>query len=326
MRLLCILLVLANVGYLAWQFNERLYGVDGEGGFANVGAAPPAPLAAGSAPLKLLTELEQLPRERDAVTAEFFSGEPAEDILSESSEDDTASNEVPMEAIDATPEVITEVVEQQLPMHIEYKSPEPVAAEDERVTAVDAEHAEPEGTGPVALDETVLDSPDLDEIHASQHCYSFGPFENEQVLMERRLVLDNKTDWLRTEVRKTTRRKFYWVYLQPTDTGEDAEQQVSELVDSGITDYMLIQRGGLKNAISLGLFSSQDSVNRRLAELSQEGYRPVVVPRYEFDRIYWLHAGGSNPDLLDIVMREAGFDFTGKIADCAKIALTFAAQ
>ncbi|MBK6660563.1 MAG: hypothetical protein IPG43_21595 [Proteobacteria bacterium] len=61
-------------------------------------------------------------------------------------------------------------------------------------------------------------------------------------------------------------------------------------VVAGIHDTLLIRRGDMKNSISLGFFRSQDSVNRRLAELNEKGYKPVVVPRFETSDLYWLSA------------------------------------
>ena len=53
---------------------------------------------------------------------------------------------------------------------------------------------------------------------------------------------------------------------------------------------MLVRNGDLKNAISLGLFRSQDSVTRRLEEMSEQGYKPVVVPKFEKTDQYWINA------------------------------------
>ena len=51
----------------------------------------------------------------------------------------------------------------------------------------------------------------------------------------------------------------------------------------------------MKNSISLGFFRSRDSVNRRLAELNEKGYKPVVVPRFETSDLYWLAARFAEP-------------------------------
>jgi hypothetical protein len=136
--------------------------------------------------------------------------------------------------------------------------------------------------------ESAVESEIRADIAAADLCLDIGPFEKE----EEREVLGA---WLqefvasshaRTEAERT--RQFFWVYLEPTDDAASARRNLDELADKGVSDYMLISRGDLRNAISLGLFRSQDSVNRRLAELTEKGYKPVVVPRFEVTDRYYL--------------------------------------
>lgn len=131
--------------------------------------------------------------------------------------------------------------------------------------------------------ETVADAEPADR------CVAAGPFEQ---ATER----DAFRDWLRgyaatleSRAEAVRTRQLFWVYLEPASDA-DARQRIDDLRERGVEDYMLIRRGGLRNAISLGLFSSQDSVNRRLAELSEQGYQPVVVPRFETSDRYWVDA------------------------------------
>ena len=67
-----------------------------------------------------------------------------------------------------------------------------------------------------------------------------------------------------------------------------ATYTLEEMEARGLGDYRLISRGDLENAISLGLYSSREAVDRRLEELGEKGYVPVVVPYGEVNRIYWL--------------------------------------
>ena len=69
-----------------------------------------------------------------------------------------------------------------------------------------------------------------------------------------------------------------------------AQQQLQDLQNKGVQDYLLIRRGGLTNAISLGLFSSLEAVNNRLSEMERKGYTPVVIPRFETRDEHWLRA------------------------------------
>ncbi|MGE0483082.1 MAG: hypothetical protein AB7Q81_02985 [Gammaproteobacteria bacterium] len=139
-----------------------------------------------------------------------------------------------------------------------------------------------------------------DQVEASDRCLDIGPFDSTA-------ARDRVRDWLREYTARTVgrsenvrQRRFFWVYLEPT-TDEAAQANLDDLRSRGVTDYMLIRRGELKNAISLGLFRSQDSVNRRLAEMSEKGYQPVVVPKFETSEKFWLGAqlaAGSEDGLV----------------------------
>ena len=158
--------------------------------------------------------------------------------------------------------------------------------------------------------------------NASDTCIDIGPITNTE-------QLDNIRAWLRlrataVHTRKETvrERRFFWVYLEST-SDEQAQQNVDDLERRGVTDYLLIHRGGLKNAISLGLFRSQDSVNRRLAEMTQQGYKPVVVPKFESTEHYFIRAtmaqGYEDTDNLpENLLGEA----TLEPANCANVAQT----
>ena len=52
----------------------------------------------------------------------------------------------------------------------------------------------------------------------------------------------------------------------------------------------MVCRGGLKNANSRGLFRSQDSINRRLAEVIRQGYKPIVVSQFKSIENYFVRA------------------------------------
>jgi len=154
-------------------------------------------------------------------------------------------------------------------------------------------------------------------------CFSIGPFDNEgdaeafrsKQLADRVSKIDERPD-------NDLKKKLFWVYLAPQTSDQMAQQKLQDLKRKGIKDYMLIQKGGLKNAISLGVFSSQESVNKRLAELGEKGYQPVVVPRYEAEKAYWvdlkLGAGESLPQGVSAAL-PSGVQATSTA--CGKIAL-----
>ncbi|TDJ67610.1 MAG: hypothetical protein E2O35_04065 [Proteobacteria bacterium] len=123
----------------------------------------------------------------------------------------------------------------------------------------------------------------------SDHCITVGPIKDEETLEAIKIWLQVAATTMQTTVETIRERRYFWIYLEAVSDIE-AEQSISDLKRRGVTDYMLIRRGDLKNAISLGLFRSQDSVNRRLAEMTQQGYKPVVVPKFGTTKHYWIRA------------------------------------
>ena len=158
--------------------------------------------------------------------------------------------------------------------------------EPEQNTIMAGDEAGVEATGESSFESFM---PDFEAEQVLDACFTFGPIADEN----QAIALQN---WFTANAGEAHKRytdeqgrQLFWVYLEPTSE-ELAAENLGRLASSGVTDYMLIRRGDLKNAISLGLFSSQDSVNRRLSELSQKGYQPVVVPHFETKDTYWLYA------------------------------------
>lgn len=156
----------------------------------------------------------------------------------------------------------------------------------------DSRFPEEESGANQTVDETEL----LQQIPASVNdgtCMVIGPFNAGQE-DDDRISIKN---WLSVRaipvsehVIDVRTRERYWVYLEPKATEAEARAQVEQLKQQGVSDYYMVTKGDMKNAISLGLFSSQESVNRRLEELAKEGYQPVVVPQHKVAQQVFIQA------------------------------------
>jgi len=129
-----------------------------------------------------------------------------------------------------------------------------------------------------------------DDSQSIEICFSYGPFAREADLETLRNWFYEWQHPVRQRVEYEQDKELFWVYLAPRTDRAQAVTTLSELKDQGVKDYRLIQKGSFRNAISLGLFSSQAGVNRRLSELNAKGYKPVVIPYHDIQatRIYWL--------------------------------------
>ena len=159
---------------------------------------------------------------------------------------------------------------------------------------------------------------------ASDHCVEIGPFPATKDADTIERWLTSRATAVQRIVQVVRKRKLLWVYLEPKNADE-AQAEVARLEHKGIHDYLLVQRGGLQHAISLGLFTTQEAVNRRLSEMGKQGFQPVVVPRIAVTKYAWLRANLAvgYPD-TNTLPREQLAGAAVQTIDCAKIAdLTF---
>jgi hypothetical protein len=73
----------------------------------------------------------------------------------------------------------------------------------------------------------------------------------------------------------------WWVYVPPLPTRQAALQRVADLRKQGVEDSLVVNDDPQwRNAISLGVFRSEDAANKRLDELRKRGVRGIeVAPR-----------------------------------------------
>lgn len=141
--------------------------------------------------------------------------------------------------------------------------------------------------------------PDVAAEAVEYSCFTFGPLPEEKHAVWLSDWFHARRGWAQSRTTQDPDRRLFWVYLaQKSRSGADVV--MADLQKKGIHDYRLINRGDLENSISLGLFSTQATVNERLKELKGKGYNPVVVPYSNLQQIYWLDvkipASGSTVD------------------------------
>ena len=123
---------------------------------------------------------------------------------------------------------------------------------------------------------------------AGASCFRFGPVPAEDLAAGLRDWFRSRDGTASISSTEAPSRRMFWIYLAPQQSRENALALLEEMKAKGVGDYRLINRGNLENAISLGLYSSREAVDRRLEELGEKGYVPVVVPYADASRVYWL--------------------------------------
>lgn len=140
-----------------------------------------------------------------------------------------------------------------------------------------------EGTVSVPLAEALALPP-----MADRECYTLGPLENEDDISA--LGAWFNAQGSQATLRSDERREVTstWVFLPPLASREAADARVREMQAANIDDIYVIPRGDMANAISLGLYSQNDTLQRRVSQLEGRGFAPSVLPRYRTATASWF--------------------------------------
>jgi hypothetical protein len=70
----------------------------------------------------------------------------------------------------------------------------------------------------------------------------------------------------------------FWVYIPPLKTRAEVDHKIAELQKRGVQEYYAVDAPGpMKNAVSLGIFKTEDAASKFLDSLQQKGVRSARV-------------------------------------------------
>lgn len=108
-------------------------------------------------------------------------------------------------------------------------------------------------------------------------CVEWGPFSAEE-LARARAALEPLALGNRLAVAPVSVTAGWWVYLPPQRSRDAAERKIAELKSFGVEEsYLVPEKGDWENAISLGIFRSEEGAQRFLENLRVKGVRSAVV-------------------------------------------------
>jgi hypothetical protein len=108
-------------------------------------------------------------------------------------------------------------------------------------------------------------------------CAEWGEFSGEDLLRAQQ-GLDVLKLGDRLSQRSVEQDHGYWVYIPPTRKRAQVEQKIAQLKEQGVKDYFVVQeKGQWLNAISLGVFKSNEAAQKFLASLQDKDLGPVKL-------------------------------------------------
>jgi SPOR domain len=79
-------------------------------------------------------------------------------------------------------------------------------------------------------------------------------------------------------VRRVERTVGFWVYIPPQRNRAEVNRRIEELKQSGVTEYFVMQNEGKwHNAISLGLFKTEEAAHHFLASVEARGVKSAKL-------------------------------------------------
>ena len=112
---------------------------------------------------------------------------------------------------------------------------------------------------------------------APQVCLEWGSFANAE-LGQARQALEKLNLGDKLAVRDMGEHITYWVLIPPLKSKEDAEKKMAQVKALGVEDVALMpERDKWHNAVSLGVFSTEEAANKYLDEVRKKGVRSAKV-------------------------------------------------
>ena len=112
----------------------------------------------------------------------------------------------------------------------------------------------------------------------------------------------------------------FWVYIPPLSSKAEVDRKIAELKSQGVQEYYAMEgQRPMKNAISLGIFKTEEAANNHLEELKQKGVRSALVGSREH-RVTQTAFLVREPDIaLTATLAELRLQFPGselKAVEC----------
>jgi hypothetical protein len=111
----------------------------------------------------------------------------------------------------------------------------------------------------------------------------------------------------------------FWVYIPPLAGRQAAMQKASELKRLGVDDYFVVSDDPKwRNAISLGLFKTEEAAKARLDDMRAKGVKNAVVSAHETQRSKTYFQMREASSTLAAKLNELKQGFAGtEVRECA---------
>ena len=275
MRWLFLLLLLANIGYVAWELRRE-----------TLSQKQLQPINPNVESIILLSELgiatavdepqvpedeEQAEKQTDTPVVAGADLGPRTDVTGSGPRSVTESGSKPMDEQATKAEVAAVQAQADTPSTLG-NTAQPASP------AATSTPPQPEPTAP----------PIVATLPAGDQCFTLGPISDLATL--RKLTREIKDYVIEASFRSAEEKEQtkFRVYLKSAGSMKQAKVLTRELVNKGIKDYFIITSGPNKYGISLGYFSSKERAYRHARRVEKAGFDAIAEPVFRNYTIYWL--------------------------------------
>jgi len=111
----------------------------------------------------------------------------------------------------------------------------------------------------------------------ASNCAEWGEFSGDDLARSQQALAELKLGDRLTQ-RVQEKDHGYWVYLPPMKKRAAIEKKIAQLKERGVTDYFVVQeKGRWFNAISLGVFKTEEAAQKYLVSLQSKDVRSAKV-------------------------------------------------
>jgi hypothetical protein len=113
----------------------------------------------------------------------------------------------------------------------------------------------------------------LAEPAATSACLEWGPFATGE-LKAALAAAEALQPGISLSQREVQTVVGYWVYIPPVETRSEVDRKIAELRSLGVQEYYAVEsQGAMRNAISLGIFKTEEAASAYLERLRGLGVR-----------------------------------------------------
>ena len=153
---------------------------------------------------------------------------------------------------------------------------------------------------------------------AAAACLEWGPLAAAELARAREELTKLKIE--KTSVRESPGTMVWWVHLPPSKSRDEAERRVRDIEELGVRDARVVNDEGWRNAVSLGIFRSEEAANAYQVRMREIKVRnTAIVQRSDLVKFSTIAISEPTPDsaarIVEIAAGFAGSEV--KAAACA---------